>query len=269
MRLAGIAARYKHRMATLHFIRHGQASFGAANYDQLSDLGALQAQALGVYLRTNDQTCVRAHTGTLARHRQTWDSLRTAFEAHRIEKYEENRQFAGIQSQSVAINNIVKALPTPSAQAALNEYDSEALIHAALHAAGKTTADLPSPRTPEGYKLHFRVLREALLHWIEGRITPQGMPSFADFRGGLAALLDDVRAAHGQDRDAQIWVVSSGGPISTVVMHVLGAPPQTMIDLNYQMRNAAVTSFQVSQKKIVLSSFNNTAHLGAGHITST
>ena len=31
-------------------IRHGQASFGAENYDQLSERGAVQSQRLGTWL---------------------------------------------------------------------------------------------------------------------------------------------------------------------------------------------------------------------------
>ena len=37
-------------MGTLTLVRHGQASFGAADYDQLSELGLRQCQALGTYL---------------------------------------------------------------------------------------------------------------------------------------------------------------------------------------------------------------------------
>ena len=37
-------------MATIYLIRHGQASFGSANYDQLSELGGRQADATGEYL---------------------------------------------------------------------------------------------------------------------------------------------------------------------------------------------------------------------------
>jgi len=34
-------------MGTLYLVRHGQASFGAANYDQLSPLGQQQCGQLG------------------------------------------------------------------------------------------------------------------------------------------------------------------------------------------------------------------------------
>jgi broad specificity phosphatase PhoE len=38
-------------MGTLYLVRHGQASFGADDYDQLSALGRRQSVRLGEYLR--------------------------------------------------------------------------------------------------------------------------------------------------------------------------------------------------------------------------
>lgn len=38
-------------MGTLYLVRHGQASFGADDYDQLSPLGQRQSVRLGEYLR--------------------------------------------------------------------------------------------------------------------------------------------------------------------------------------------------------------------------
>ena len=38
-------------MGTLYLVRHGQASFGAEDYDQLSELGRRQSVRLGQYLR--------------------------------------------------------------------------------------------------------------------------------------------------------------------------------------------------------------------------
>ena len=37
-------------MSELYLVRHAQASFGAANYDQLSDLGHRQSRWLGDHL---------------------------------------------------------------------------------------------------------------------------------------------------------------------------------------------------------------------------
>ncbi|MFP2905716.1 histidine phosphatase family protein [Pyxidicoccus sp. 3LFB2] len=38
-------------MGVVYLVRHGQASFGAADYDQLSETGLAQARVLGETLR--------------------------------------------------------------------------------------------------------------------------------------------------------------------------------------------------------------------------
>ena len=56
-------------------VRHGQASFGAENYDQLSNLGVRQAETLGSYLRSIGWVPDRLITGSLARQIQTLEAL--------------------------------------------------------------------------------------------------------------------------------------------------------------------------------------------------
>ncbi|MCL2585242.1 MAG: phosphoglycerate mutase family protein [Streptosporangiales bacterium] len=58
-------------MGTLLLIRHGQASFGAANYDQLSEHGRHQAAALGADLARRGIKPLRLITGSLRRQRDT------------------------------------------------------------------------------------------------------------------------------------------------------------------------------------------------------
>ena len=62
-------------MGTLYLVRHGQASFGADDYDQLSALGRRQSVRLGEYLRGKGLTFDAVLTGTLRRHAQTWDGI--------------------------------------------------------------------------------------------------------------------------------------------------------------------------------------------------
>ena len=54
-------------MGTLYLVRHGQASFGADDYDRLSDLGARQSERLGQYLAGKGLTFDAALCGTLRR----------------------------------------------------------------------------------------------------------------------------------------------------------------------------------------------------------
>ena len=222
-------------MGTLYLVRHGQASFGAADYDRLSPLGERQCHAMGVYLASRGLQFDAALRGSLRRHEQ---SLSALAEGH---------------------GDVPEALEWP----ALNEYDSEALLRA-FH-----TGPMPPHDTPEGYRQHFRILREALLAWMGGKIQPAGMPAYGDWAAGIVSALDHVRSQHG----GNVLIVSSGGPIATAVAHVLGAPPAASIELNLRIRNSALTEFAFTPKRHSLLVFNHLPHLQATHhadwVTST
>lgn len=209
-------------MGTVTFVRHGQASFGSADYDRLSPLGERQCEALGEYFAQRGRRFDAVMRGTLRRHRQSLEAIA--------------RGLPGLPG----------ALEWPG----LNEYDGEALVRALV-------GELPQVDTREGYKKHFRLLREALMAWMEGRIVPAGMPPWAEFRAGVTSALDHVR----DHVEGDVLVVSSGGPISTAVAHVLGAPGASMIDLNMRLRNSALTEFVGTRAGHALSTFNAVPHL--------
>ena len=50
-------------MSAVYLVRHGQASFGAADYDQLSALGEQQARVLGQVLATQSASISRVASG--------------------------------------------------------------------------------------------------------------------------------------------------------------------------------------------------------------
>ena len=210
-------------MGTLYLVRHGQASFGADDYDQLSPLGARQSERLGEHFREHGLRFEAVITGTLRRHVQTWEGL------------------------SKGLGWAAEPLAWPG----LNEYDSAALIDAL------NTRPTEPPTTPEGYRQHFRLLRDALRQWMAGVLTPRGMPSYEDFVAGVTSALDHVRAHH----QGNVLMVSSGGPISTVVGHLLGTSPETTIELNLRMRNTSVTEVDFNPKRHTLVSFNALPHL--------
>jgi broad specificity phosphatase PhoE len=58
-----------------------------------------------------------------------------------------------------------------------------------------------------------------------------------------------------------VLIVSSGGPISTAVGHILGTTPETTIGLNLRIRNIAITEFAVTPKHHTLVTFNTLPHL--------
>ncbi len=212
-------------MGTLYLVRHGQASFGAADYDQLSPLGHQQCQALGTFLAEQGLQVDAVLRGSLRRHVQSLDAL------------------------TAAHGRVPEAVEWP----ALNEYDGEALVRAL------EPGPMPPTDTPDGYREHFRLLRRGFLAWTEGRTQPQGMPPYAEWVAGIVSALDHVR----NHCSGNVLVVSSGGPISTAVAHVLGASPATSIELNLRMRNSAVTEMAFTPKRHSLVVFNHLPHLQA------
>jgi broad specificity phosphatase PhoE len=214
-------------MGHLYLVRHGQASLGAADYDQLSPLGAQQSQRLGEHWHAQGITFDAVITGTMKRHAQT---------------------LAGIQ-HSMGTQHIAITWP------GLNEYDAEAVIRAIQ------PGELVKPTDAEGYKQYFRLLRDGLAQWMAGVVSPQGMPSYAEFAKGVTSALDHIRKQH----EGHVLLVSSGGPIATAVAHVLHTSPETSIELNMRLRNSAVTEFSFTPKRHSLLSFNSLPHLETPH----
>ena len=210
-------------MGTLYLVRHGQASFGADDYDVLSPLGIQQARRLGEYFKAKRVRFDAALTGTLRRQISTFEGICDGMDAPL----------------------------TATSWSGLNEYDSHAVI-ATVHS-GK----LEKPTTPEQYRHHFRLLKDGLKRWMDGTASPAGMLSYSDFVKGVTSALDHVRQTH----TGNVLLVSSGGPIATAVTHVLGAPAATSIELNLRIRNSALTEFAFTPKRHMLVAFNHLPHL--------
>jgi broad specificity phosphatase PhoE len=116
-------------MAELLVIRHGQASFGADDYDLLSDLGHKQSAMAGDALRAVGWVPDRVITGSLRRQKETLASM-------------------GFSE-------------SPEIHAGLNEYDFNDLLSARFD--GQTPDLVRHDR-----KTHFRTLRETIFDWQDG-----------------------------------------------------------------------------------------------------
>ena len=217
-------------MGTLYLVRHGQASFGAADYDNLSELGQKQSTRLGDYFGQKGLRFDAVLTGTLRRQMQTCTAI-----------------LEGMESRFTAGPPQGATLQWPG----LNEFDSEAVIAAVY------PHKLEKPDTPELYRHHFRLLRDGLTQWMNGVVSPKGMPSYREFRLGVTSALDHIR----KNYEGNVLIVSSGGPIATAVGHVLGTTPETTIELNMRIRNSAVTEFAFNPKRHTLVTFNTLPHL--------
>lgn len=149
-------------MAELVLVRHGQASFGADDYDRLSELGWQQSRWLGEHFRERGVRFDRVLRGTLRRHDET---LRGMLEA------------LGASAQIVQ-------------DPGLNEYDS----HALLAAGGRV------PAQGEDRRAHFRLLRETLYAWVDGTLAGEAHEKFASFRTRVLGAIEALQRDSGAER---------------------------------------------------------------------
>jgi broad specificity phosphatase PhoE len=211
-------------MGNIYLVRHGQASLGAENYDHLSPLGMKQTKLLGEYFKECETVFEATYVGTLIRQQQTLHQILMGMEQTELE------------SSSVS---------------ALNEYDSQALIET-VH-----SGPLPNPSSEQGYKHFFTLLRTALKAWMQGITLPKGMPSFREFAHHLELTMQRIQSAH----TGNVLVVSSGGPIATVLSSLLQSSDEARIEMNLRLRNSSISQLYFTPKRISALSFNSVEHL--------
>ncbi|WP_322012917.1 histidine phosphatase family protein [Paraburkholderia sp. J12] len=212
-------------MAELYLVRHGQASFGAANYDELSASGYTQSLWLGDYFAQAGTKFDRVVIGTMRRHEQTVDAILAAMGDRHIEVVQD---------------------------AGLNEYD----FHALFAALGET--GVPLGDAGDGSKKHFyKGLKQVLHLWAEDRLPGRVPETWRQFQARVEAARHAIQHSGGK----RVLVVSSGGPISVFAQQVLEAPPAAAIALNMQIRNSSVCQYVFNESAMSLVSFNSLPHL--------
>ena len=215
-------------MALLFHARHGQASFGTADYDRLSDLGRQQSRWLGEYFAERDLKFTRVVAGTLRRQRET------------------ARELLSAMASTVPID----------VHAGLDEYHGEALY------AAYTNGRNPLDHQRSDYRDYWRTMKAAMHAWAAGRLS--GVPeTWAQFGERARAALS--MAAGGLRREDCALIVSSGGAISRTMVDILGAPGAVGVEFNLQFRNAGfcelIVAGEGAQQEYRLIAFNAIPHL--------
>ena len=224
-------------MGSIYLIRHGQASFGADNYDVLSKMGTMQAQILGRYFAEHGIRFDRVLSGTLSRQQDTARGV---------------------------LGELVKAgtpVPTLSLDAGFNEYLSDAVIHAYMpdlleyepnaHAILQDAANQRS----EFQRLFAFVINR----WAKGDHPKEGLQSWQGFTEQVHSALK--RALAGADGKERIAIFTSGGTITAALQNVLQLSPLQAFELNWQIVNTSVTVLKFRSQQLALASFNSAAHL--------
>ena len=221
-------------MASLYLIRHGQASFGSDNYDQLSSLGQRQADVSGRYFADIGLQFAQAASGDLSRQRETGERV--------------------LASQSASIPLHVDPR--------LNEVDNEGQIAALLPLLCERDAAF-AERVKAGRrdsKQYQKVIQAVFNAWVspDCPVLPD-TASWPDYLTGVKGALEDAMARAAGGSDTAIF--TSGGTIATAVSWVLGVRHDQIYGFYEPVFNFSINGLIFSHGRISPSNYNDTAHL--------
>ncbi|WP_438464006.1 histidine phosphatase family protein [Marinomonas sp. PE14-40] len=218
-------------MRRLYFIRHGQASMGAKNYDELSELGMTQARLLGEYFKANEIRFDQIICGTQVRHKQSAQHFLSGYHTK-----DSNLPFTYMKE--------------------FNEYNFEAIIKAYLKCHPTEKQDSYSN------KALIQLLKKSLTSWSQDQLSHGKFneldETWAQLQQRVSKGLLKLQSDFSQ---SDTLIFTSGGPIAQIVSQILDIPANKSIELNLTIQNTAITQCVCNQDSIRLDSFNSIPHL--------
>ena len=233
-------------MAAIYLIRHGQASFGSADYDQLSAKGSKQAVILGQYWQSS-VVPHKFYSGDLLRHGQTLKGFTEGYQG---------------QETPMIIHS------------GFNEFDHVDILTNYNHQ-WKNFAVMSAEvnRLKDPNKTFQNEFANALSRWVSGYFDNEYQESWTNFkRRCIRALQDIIKQELASSRKSvtnsgeskktkNILVFTSGGTISAIVQHILQLSDHHALQINQQSRNTSVTKLLFSENMLSVDYLNNYNHL--------
>ncbi|WXL27591.1 histidine phosphatase family protein [Ectopseudomonas mendocina] len=224
-------------MGCIYLIRHGQASFGADDYDVLSPVGIRQAEILGSHLAELGTRLDRSISGDLRRQQHTANAALDQ------------------------LRNTHGAAPKLEIDPAFNEFDTEAVIRALL----------PDMLTEEPQALHImrngatnrnefqRIFSKLIQRWVNAEYDNANLQSWQGFVEQVQAGLE--RILNAAESKQNIAVFTSGGTITALLHLITGIAPAQAFELNWQIVNTSLSCLKFRGSQVSLASFNSHVHL--------
>ncbi|MDX1804756.1 MAG: histidine phosphatase family protein [Alcanivorax sp.] len=223
-------------MPVIYLIRHGQASFGKADYDQLSEAGWEQSRILGRALQNQQLGLPRAICGTMRRHRETAEA---------------------------ALGEL--GLPRDwHTDTGFNEYNHEALLAVDWPLASDRAALAQWLSQQDNPRKVFQArFEQALRRWQRGDGDyPESWPAFRE-----RVLASTYSLGNTLSSGDSALVFTSGGAISVIIQHLLGLDDEALITFNRNLINTSITRLLVNAGRLRLASLNEHLHLPGDQVT--
>ena len=234
-------------MSSFLFIRHAQASYGAADYDQLSSKGYDQASILGRALVARGLTIDSVYVGPLKRQQQTLEKVREAYKEKGVpfpddvvmKELEEHRG-PDILKRSMA--------------SIVSEYDDIKKWEEERQADATLTV-----------KNGLLIFERAMTLWATGHLSHHQPDEYLDWQGfkkQVKSGFEMIYDRHKDEKGKTIALFTSGGTISAALGYLLGMQnDEDIIGLNGIVQNTSISEFLFSGDRITMKRFNDTSHL--------
>ena len=235
-------------MSRLYVLRHGQASFFAADYDQISDLGREQAFCFGRYFAKQGKDLTRVFLGPRRRHAQTLEAvmegakgtIRPGVDTLIVPELDEHQ-----------VDQFLRCDPK-----VLENWEGE------LDGLSRSHAKAEKPEEKLGaFQRLFEALAEA---WICGRLIHPSVEPWPDFQRRVWRALDEIRAA--AEPGSRSLIITSAGVIGAMCQYAVKCGDRSALELSWRVRNASVTEFLFSGSRFTLDHFNSMAHLESSEL---
>jgi broad specificity phosphatase PhoE len=217
-------------MRELLLIRHGQASFHAEDYDQLSLLGERQSALLGEWFAECSAKPDLVAMGPRVRHRDTAIPCLRA---------------AGVEAQPI----VLPGLDEVDHLELLARLRPELAAPGALREAMKQEAD--------PYRAFQQLFVDALDRWTGGKHDADYTQSWDSFRQRALDALQQLTESGANT----LWAFTSGGPIAVIASALLQAHPSKAFELSWSLVNTGVTRLRLGSRGPSLMTYNAWPHL--------
>ncbi|RZJ20797.1 MAG: histidine phosphatase family protein [Acinetobacter sp.] len=216
-------------MTTIYLIRHGQASFGAESYDQLSPNGELQAKLLGQYFDQILKEAPYVVSGSMQRHQQTASlALEQCFPEAEIQ--------------------------TDNAWNEFNHQQVFAKYEPRFNEPHLLKQDVAKEDNPRAYLA--KIFEGAIERWTGGDYHHEYDESWPHFKNRVESALQDLCDELAKSKPRYAVVFTSGGVISVAAGKILGLCPNKTFALNWAIANTSMTTLRLVGNEPQLLSLN-------------
>lgn len=217
-------------MSVLYLVRHGQASFGAQDYDQLTTLGVEQCRQLARHWAALGREVPQVFAGRL------------------------RRQQASAEAFAATLGEASGRAPAVEVIDGLEEYDHVALLRAYAVKAG-ALAELGNLNGNR--KAFHRFIERALEAWVTGELPEFG--PFSAFRDPCVAALDRLMRQIGRGQTAVVF--GSAGSLAAAIQPIIGLGDWDLLRLKLNLHNTGVIKLLFNEESAAIESINSLSHL--------